>query len=78
MRRGYAAPVAKSTPFDNSSNGFTAKDVQSAIEEAATTGNATPKLRHVMLSNGIWYESVLLYEADYTTGTVEFLTEVTI
>jgi hypothetical protein len=30
-------PVAKSTPFDNTTNGFTAADVQAAIEEAKTT-----------------------------------------
>lgn len=38
----YVTPVAKSTPFDNSSNGFTATDVQTAIEEAKTIAIAGP------------------------------------
>ena len=29
----HSTPVAKSTPFDNTSNGFTATDTQAAIEE---------------------------------------------
>jgi hypothetical protein len=37
MRRAYAPPVAKSTPFDNATNGFTATETQSAIEEAKST-----------------------------------------
>lgn len=32
-RRDEFTPVAESTPFDNSTNGFTADDVQAAIEE---------------------------------------------
>lgn len=31
----YSSPVAKQVPFDNSSNGFLATDVQAAIEESA-------------------------------------------
>lgn len=31
------SPVSKSTPFDNTSNGFTATDAQTAIEEAKLT-----------------------------------------
>ena len=36
--------VAKSTPFDNASNGFVSNDTQAAIEEAKTgyTGGVTP------------------------------------
>lgn len=30
----YASPIARAVPFDNTSNGFTATDVQAAIEEA--------------------------------------------
>ena len=33
MARARMTPVASSIPFDNSSNGFTAQDVQAAIEE---------------------------------------------
>lgn len=34
MRGQYVSPVAASIPFDNSTNGFTANNVQAAIEEA--------------------------------------------
>ena len=34
-------PVAKAIPFDNSMNGFTSTDVQSAIEEMKTSGLKT-------------------------------------
>lgn len=30
----YSSPVAKSIPFDNSTNGFTSTETQSAVEEA--------------------------------------------
>lgn len=37
--------VARSTPFDNSSNGFTATNVQEAIEEASSgSGFSLPQL----------------------------------
>lgn len=38
MARGRVSisQVAESVPFDNSSNGFVAEDVQAAIEEVAT------------------------------------------
>lgn len=34
-------PVAESIPFDNSTNGFTADNVQAAIEEAAGGGGGS-------------------------------------
>lgn len=39
---------ADEVPFDNSSNGFTAIDVQAAIEEAATTGNSGVDPDHIV------------------------------
>lgn len=39
MRRDAFQQVAKSTPFDNSSNGMTSTDVQSAIEEVRSPPN---------------------------------------
>lgn len=33
----FISPVARSVPFDNSTNGFVATNVQTAIEEATTT-----------------------------------------
>lgn len=42
----YKSDVARSVPFDNSTNGFASTDVQSAIEEiidpASSGGSATP------------------------------------
>lgn len=35
----YSSPVAKSTPFDNTTNGFTATDVQAAIEEVKSSAS---------------------------------------
>jgi len=42
----YPSPVARSVPFDNSTNGFVSEEVQSAIEEARDTATASsaPKL----------------------------------
>lgn len=37
-------PIAGIIPFDNSTNGFTAQDAQSAIEEAKAAAGAVPKL----------------------------------
>ena len=34
----HSTPVAKSTPFDNTTNGFVAADTQAAIEEAVSLG----------------------------------------
>ena len=39
----YTTPVAKSVPFDNSTNGFTATDTQSAIEEAKSSAIGTAR-----------------------------------
>jgi hypothetical protein len=52
MRRGYAAPVAKSTPFDNATNGFTATETQAAIEEAKATATGLPRLAITLTANG--------------------------
>lgn len=47
------------TPFDNSTNGFVASDVQTAIEEAKATAEGFPRAGLVLtnnstLSNGNW------------------------
>jgi hypothetical protein len=36
MSKIQSTPVAQSIPFDNSTNGFTSTNVQTAIEEAKT------------------------------------------
>lgn len=44
MNKPYinSTQVAVSVPFDNSNNGFTATDVQTAIEEVLFTRNVVP------------------------------------
>ena len=37
MGKPFISQVSKSTPFDNSTNGFTSQDAQSAIEESKTS-----------------------------------------
>jgi hypothetical protein len=37
----YKSPISTEIPFDNSTNGFTASDVQAAIEEAKISGSGT-------------------------------------
>jgi hypothetical protein len=39
MSKIQATPVAVSVPFDNSTNGFTSTNVQTAIEEAKTASS---------------------------------------
>jgi hypothetical protein len=39
MPNFYIAPVAPAVPFDNATNGFTADNVQAAIEEAKAAAN---------------------------------------
>lgn len=51
--------VAKSEPFDNSTNGFTATNTQEAIEEARNTATgllvyAVSIIRNGSMSNGDW------------------------
>lgn len=60
-RRGSATNVASSTPFDNSTNGFTADDVQAAIEEVDNKVNtsASPGFSFGRASNvnaGTWLQ----------------------
>lgn len=55
----YANQVARGTPFDNSSNGFTATQVQAAIEEAKTSapGKARASITTIFnaaISNNQW------------------------
>ena len=57
-----STPVARQVPFDNSTNGFTAIDVQAAIEEAKNT--AEGKARYAVGfgfdgngSGGRWLET---------------------
>lgn len=38
MPKVYTTPVAKSVPFDNTTNGFTSSETQGAIEEIAVGG----------------------------------------
>lgn len=41
MSGPFTSPVARSTPFDNSTNGFIALDVQAAIEEVSDAVNSS-------------------------------------
>jgi hypothetical protein len=43
MINGFISQVAQSTPFDKSTNGFSASNVQSAIEEAKATATGLPR-----------------------------------
>jgi len=54
LRRGfkYALKVAKEIWFDNSSNGFTSTDTQSAIEEAKSLAEGFGRVPLLMLHNG--------------------------
>ena len=68
MARGRTAitQVAKSVPFDNSTNGYDSSNVQDALEEGVTTALETPVYTLVLqhngtVSNGTWlgYDSLL-------------------
>jgi hypothetical protein len=48
----YALKVAKEIWFDNSSNGFTSTDTQSAIEEAKSLAEGFGRVPLLMLHNG--------------------------
>lgn len=52
MSKVFESQVAYSTPFDNTSNGFTSEDVQSAIEEAQTTATGLIQYVITILHNG--------------------------
>jgi hypothetical protein len=41
MPAPFISPVARSVPFDNTTNGFTSVEAQGAIEEAKTTANGS-------------------------------------
>lgn len=43
MPKEFTTQVARSTPFDNSTNGFTANETQSAIEEAKQNAEGFPR-----------------------------------
>lgn len=43
MIKHYASPVSRAVPFDNSTNGFTATEAQSAIEEAKQNAEGFPR-----------------------------------
>jgi hypothetical protein len=43
MWQVYKSEVARSVPFDNSTNGFTASNVQTAIEEAKLSAEGFPR-----------------------------------
>lgn len=66
------SPTANTVPFDNSSNGMTATNIQTAIEEARTK---TPALREVILINNINTSSDLLFETDSTNSVINFFYE---
>lgn len=47
-----STPVAKSTPFDNATNGFTATNTQAAIEEAKQNAEGFPRAGIPLTANG--------------------------
>jgi hypothetical protein len=48
-----STPVAETVPFDNDSNGFTADDVQTAIEEAKQNSEGFPRAAIRGVYNGV-------------------------
>jgi hypothetical protein len=54
MKKGIfqTTEVAKSVPFDNSINGFTATDTQTAIEEAKQNSEGFPRAGLTLTANG--------------------------
>jgi len=52
MRRDEFIQVAEAIPFDNSSNGFTADNVQTAIEETKTYNEGFPRAGINLINNG--------------------------
>jgi hypothetical protein len=62
IRPGYKSPVARSVPFDNSSNGFIAEDTQAAIEEVSSVAanSASPGFtwgRSGSIPKGAWFQN---------------------
>ena len=49
----YKSEVAESIPFDNSTNGFVANEVQTAIEEAKLNAQGFPRSGIRITSNGV-------------------------
>ena len=45
--------VSEETPFDNSINGFTADNAQTAIEEAKQTAEGFPRAGIILVNNGV-------------------------
>lgn len=45
-------PVAESVPFDNDTNGFTADNTQTAIEEAKQNAEGFPRAGIILVQNG--------------------------
>ncbi len=52
MPKVTSTPVAKSVPFDNTSNSFTSTETQSAIEEAKLNAEGFPRAGIVLIANG--------------------------
>lgn len=52
MRRLNLSQVAKSTPFDNATNGFSSTDTQAAIEEAKQNAEGFPRAGLSLTANG--------------------------
>lgn len=48
----FMSPTAKSTPFDNSTNGYASTNVQDAIEEGVTTAIQKPRFSITTVFNG--------------------------
>jgi len=51
MTNGYISQVARSVPFDNSSNGFTANETQAAIEEVKAYVENFPRYTFTLIYN---------------------------
>lgn len=52
MTKIVISPVSRSTPFDNSTNGFIATDAQAAIEEAKQNAEGFPRAGLALTHNG--------------------------
>ena len=58
------------TPFDNSTNGFTADEVQSAIEEAKETAEGKPRFTLTLVNNGTISNNQWVAYSDLTPDLV--------
>lgn len=65
----YHSPVSRQIPFDNATNGFTADEVQAAIEEAKLTAEGLPRLSINLINNGVTGNNDWISYSELTPNT---------